>query len=92
MSGAGRDRGAGTRPHLRLFFSANMVWVALQGEGLFQVGRTPDSETCGFAQGPGALPTDGVVLVGEAALEGHEDVAAGFDVIVDFFKIASSAT
>ena len=73
---------------------ADMEGIAFQGKGLFEVGELLVAEAGGFAQGAGgAYPAHGGVLVGEAALEGHEDVAAVLDVVGDAcWSSASSAT
>ena len=61
--------------------------VALEGERLFEIGELLVAEAGGFAErSGGAHPADGVVLVGESALEGHEDVAALLDVVGDFLE------
>src|SRR5580704_7734092 len=64
-----------------------MPGIVLQRQWMLEVGELLIGETGCFAERPGsALPEDGGVLIGESALERHENVATTVNVISNLLE------
>ena len=64
-----------------------MPRVVFERQRVLEIGELLIGEASSFAErAGGALPADSGILVGEAALERHEDVAAAVNVIGDLLQ------